>query len=271
MTYVITGTEIDVHRHGRRSPAAPASTAGSRGRISTLTTTTRSTARHGMVSLDGTVPGTELERGMDVFRTPDERFEGLPGFDFEPRLPRGRRPAAGAHRRGRGRAGGLLPRRADLVVSVAEGDPAGARRGPPLHRARPRRLRPLRQADRPRLVLLRPPRRAVGDAARATSTCATRRSSSTTGAGRSASALAVEHPGPDRADGDHGHRPVHRRAADVRRLEDVPRLRRAHRGPADRDAGANATAPRGWTRRSRPPTRRRSRRPSRRPAPAPSR
>ena len=21
---------------------------------------------------------------MDVFRTPDERFEGLPGFDFEP-------------------------------------------------------------------------------------------------------------------------------------------------------------------------------------------
>ena len=25
-----------------------------------------------------------LPRGVDVFRTPDERFEGLPGYDFEP-------------------------------------------------------------------------------------------------------------------------------------------------------------------------------------------
>ena len=83
--------------------------------------------------------------------------------------------------------------------------------------------------------------------------------------------LAVEHPRPDLADGDHGHRPVHRRAADVEGLAHVPRLRRAHRGPADLDAGQAAPARAAWTTRSPPPTTRRSRPPSRRPAPAPSR
>src|SRR3954447_346601 len=46
----------------------------------------------------------------------------------------------------------LLPRRADVVVLVAQGDAAGARRRLPLHRARPARLRALRQAGRSRLV-----------------------------------------------------------------------------------------------------------------------
>ena len=83
-------------------------------------------------------------------------------------------------------AGGLLPRRAHLVVPVAQGDPAGARRRLSLHRPRLRGLRPLRQADRPRLVLLRPPHRARRRRCSTTSTSATRPSSSTTGAGRSA-------------------------------------------------------------------------------------
>ncbi len=46
--------------------------------------------------------------------------------------------------------------------------------------------------------------------------------------------LAVEHARADRADRDHGHGPVHRPPEDERRLDRVPRLRRAHGGPAGR-------------------------------------
>ena len=89
----------------------------------------------------------------DAIRTPDELTQGLPDFPFEPHY----REVDGfrvAHLdEGDGPAGRVLARRADVVVPVAQGHPAGARRGLPLHRARPAGLRALRQAGRPRLVL----------------------------------------------------------------------------------------------------------------------
>ena len=77
------------------------------------------------------------------------------------------------------------PRRADLELPVAQGRPAGARGRPPRDPARPARLRALGQADGRGLVLLRPPHGGDRRAARGRSTCATRRSSCTTGAARS--------------------------------------------------------------------------------------
>ena len=50
--------------------------------------------------------------------------------------------------------------------------------------------------------------------------------------------LAVEHPRPDLATGDPRHRPVHRAPEDDRRVDRVPRLRAAHRGPAGGHARA---------------------------------
>ena len=82
----------------------------------------------------------------EVYRTPDERFDGPPGLPLRAPLPRGRRPAPRPPRRGRRLAGRVLPRRADLVVPLAQGDPAGSRRRPSLHRARLRGLRPIGQA-----------------------------------------------------------------------------------------------------------------------------
>ena len=158
-------------------------------------------------------------------------------------LPRGRRAAPRPPRRGRRAAGGVLPRRADLVVPVAQGDPAGSRRRLPVHRPRLRGVRALRQAHRPRLVLIRPAHRADGDPARGPRPARRHRGRPRLGrADRPAARGRAS--GPDLADGDHGHRPVHRRAADVRRLVHVPRLRRAHRGPADLDAGAKRVRPR---------------------------
>ncbi len=88
------------------------------------------------------------------------RAGGASGLPVGVPLPRSRRPAPGAHRRGRRAAGRLLPRRADVVLPVEEGDAAGAGRGLPLHRAGLRGLRSLRQADGHRLVQLRRPHRA---------------------------------------------------------------------------------------------------------------
>ncbi len=109
-------------------------------------------------------------------------------------LPRVGGPAARPHRRGRGAAGRLLPRRADLVVSVAQGDPAGARRRLSLRRARLPGLRALGQADRSRLVLVRPPRR--GDAARSSksSTCSDAVAVVHDWGGPIGLRLAIEHP-----------------------------------------------------------------------------
>ena len=50
-------------------------------------------------------------------------------------------------------------RRAVVVLPVPQDDPGPDRGRASLHRARPRRLRPLRQADRTRRLHLRPPRR----------------------------------------------------------------------------------------------------------------
>ena len=72
-------------------------------------------------------------------------------------------------------------------------------------------------------------------------------------------------PGAGRAHRRHGHGPVHRPPADERRVEDVPRLRRAHGGPADLDARAQRVQDRsgrrggGRLRRARSRSRARSR------------
>ena len=104
---------------------------------------------------------------VDVFRTPDERFEGLPGYDFEPQLHRDRRPAAPLRRRGARAA------RSSASTASRPGRSSTGRCSAPLVEARPPRdlprlrgLRALRQADRPRLVHVRPPRRAGHEAAR---------------------------------------------------------------------------------------------------------
>ena len=114
-----------------------------------------------------------------------KRSTDLPDYPLRGALPRSRRPAPGAPRRGRRRAGDLHARRADVVVSVAQGDPAGARRRLSLHRARPRRLRRARTS---RPTSAGTPTTATPSWRRRcsrTSTCAARRSSCTTGAGRS--------------------------------------------------------------------------------------
>src|SRR5262249_52985145 len=68
-------------------------------------------------------------------RPPRQAPFAPPGLSVQAEVPEVRRAAAGAHRRGQGAAGGVRPRRADLVVPVAQGDPVGSRRGLPLHRA----------------------------------------------------------------------------------------------------------------------------------------
>ena len=98
---------------------------------------------------------------MDVFRTPDERFEGLPGYDFEPNYAEVDGLRLHYVDEGEGRPGRLLPRRADLGLPLPQdarrrsSTPATASICPDFAG-----LRALRQADRPRLVQLRPPRRA---------------------------------------------------------------------------------------------------------------
>ena len=152
-------------------------------------------------------------------------------------LPRGRGPEPRAHRRGRRRARGVPPRRAHLVVPVAQGDPARARRRLSLPGARPRGLRALGQAHRHRLLQLRPPHRACGHAAGGPRPA--RRD-------RRGARLGRDHrPAPGggaararRAPGDPRHRAVHRAPAHDRRVDRIPRLRRAHRGPARRHARA---------------------------------
>ena len=73
---------------------------------------------------------------MDVFRTPDERFEGLPGYDFEPHYAEVDGLRLHYVDEGEGAPGRLLPRRADLGLPLPE-DAAAARR-----RRLPRRSAP---------------------------------------------------------------------------------------------------------------------------------
>ena len=90
--------------------------------------------------------------GEDVVRTPDEALEGLPDFPFES----GYREVDGlrlAHLdEGEGEPVVFFHGEPTWSYPLAQGDPAGPRRRLSLHRPRLRRLRPLRQADRHRLV-----------------------------------------------------------------------------------------------------------------------
>ena len=64
----------------------------------------------------------------DAHRDARRAARGPARLPVRAQLPRGRRAAPGARRRGRGRAGGVLARRADVVVPVAQRHPAGPRR-----------------------------------------------------------------------------------------------------------------------------------------------
>ena len=181
---------------------------------------------------------------MDVFRTPDERFDGLP--DSTSSRTTARSTACGSLTSTSARA---------TPVVFFHGEPtwsylwrkviaAGARRGLSLHRARLRGLRALRQAHRHRLVLLRPPRRAR------------RRRCSSDLDLRNATAVVHDWGGPIglRMAVEHPDRIARMVIMDTglftgeqqmsRRVEDLPRLRRAHRGPADLDAGPQRLRPR---------------------------
>ena len=67
---------------------------------------------------------------VDIFRTPDERFEGLPGYDFEPNYAEvdGLRLHYVDEGPDDGRPGRLLPRRADLGLPLPEDAAAAGRR-----------------------------------------------------------------------------------------------------------------------------------------------
>ena len=68
---------------------------------------------------------------MDVFRTPDERFENLPGLPLRAALRRGGRPAPPPPRRGQRPHRALLPRRAELELPLpAHARPARGDRAP---------------------------------------------------------------------------------------------------------------------------------------------
>ena len=174
----------------------------------------------------------------DAIRTPDEILEGLPDFPYAPHY----REVDGlrlAHiDEGDGAAGGDVARRADVVVPVAQGAAAGPRRGLSRRAAGPRRLRALGQADRARLVLLRPPRRR--SAATLLEDLDLRDATFVVHdwGGPIGLRLAVEHP--DRVARlvimDTGLFTGEQTMSDAWRA--VRRLRRAHRGPADRLARA---------------------------------
>src|SRR3954454_20049314 len=90
--------------------------------------------------------------------------DGAPRLPLDLRVPRVGGSAPRPPRRGLRTARRLRPRRADVVVPVAQGHAAGARRRLSLHRARPPWVRALGQAVRSRLVLLRPPHGGAGGA-----------------------------------------------------------------------------------------------------------
>ena len=182
----------------------------------------------------------------DAIRTPDELLEGLPDFPFEPHCREFDGLRLAHIDEGEGAAGRVPARRADLVVPVAPGDPAGPRRGLPLHRPRPARVRALRQADRastgtattaiPRAIAplldeldLRDATVVVHD-----------------WGGPIGLRLAVEHPDRIAPAGDPRHRTVHRPPEDDRRLDRVSRLRR--RGPRTCRSASSCAAPASATR-----------------------
>ena len=122
---------------------------------------------------------------VDAVRTPDERFAGLPDFPFE-----------SSYREVDGLRLAHLDEGEGKPVVFFHGEPTWSflwrKVIPPVRDAGYRCIAPdyagFGRSDkphRPRLVHLRPPRRADGGRCSRSSTCATRPSSSTTGAGRS--------------------------------------------------------------------------------------
>ncbi len=103
---------------------------------------------------------------MKALRTPDDRFDGLPEFPFAPHYVEiddgeggtaaGPLPRRGSRHRARRAA---HARRTVVVLPLPQDDSRAHRRRLALHRARPRRLRSLRQADRAHRLHVRPPRR----------------------------------------------------------------------------------------------------------------
>ena len=95
---------------------------------------------------------------MEVFRTPDERFEGLPGYSFEPHYTEvdGLR----MHYVDEGAGDPVVCFHGEPTLGLPLPQDAAAAGGgrAPGDLPRLRRLRALGQADRPRLVHLRPPR-----------------------------------------------------------------------------------------------------------------
>ena len=171
---------------------------------------------------------------MEAYRTPDERFDGLPGYDFTPQLRRAGRPAHALPRRRLGHAGPPAARRADLVVPLPQDH---SRAHPVRTRDRPRllRLRPLRQAAPARGLLVRLPRgldRPARGGARPARPHRRR-----PGLGRADRPPPRRRaPGPRCAARDHEHR-YRRRPASVRGVAPLPRLRPPRRhGPHSRKA-----------------------------------
>ena len=123
---------------------------------------------------------------MDAYRTPDERFEGLPGYDFEPHYLE--QDGLRLHYLDEGDGPPVLllhgePTWSYLYRTIIPELTASARAIAPDYFGFGRSDKPLARED----VHLRLPRPLDRAARRRSSTCATRPSSSRTGAGRSAS------------------------------------------------------------------------------------
>ena len=204
----------------------------------------RHRSRHWAHDAAATAPGEGHDHMTEAVRAPEERFADLPDFPYAAVLAGGRRPAPRAPRRGRRAA-----RRCSCTAS-RPGRTCGGTLIPPLRDAGFRCIAPdhagFGRSDKPadaRLVLLRPPHGAAGRPGRAARPA--RRDGRRARLGRAdRAARRGRAAGADRPDRRDGHRPLHRPPADERRVDDVPRLRRAHGGPADRDARARRLPPR---------------------------
>ena len=184
---------------------------------------------------------------VDAYRTPDERFDGLPGYDFEPHYVE--QDGLRMHYLDEGSGPAVLLLHGEPTWSylyrkiIPELTPA--RTG---DRPRLLRLRPLRQAAPARGLLLRLPRALDRPARRGARPA--RRDRRRPGLGRADRAPARGRaPRPDRQARDHEHR-HRRRAAAVGRVAALPRLGAPARhgddpGPARPDLGGAADERRG--------------------------
>ena len=162
----------------------------------------------------------------DAYRTPDERFADLPGYDFEPHYVEQDGLRMHYVDEGDGQPVLLLHGEPTWAYLYRKVIPRG-RAGRALHRARLLRLRAQRQADRARLVLVR---HALG-VARALRRRARppRRDGRHAGLGRPArDAPRGRAPGSHRSPRRHEHGHLRRTSA-VRHVAALPRSRPSHR------------------------------------------